>query len=211
MTWLLNYRGGSFMTKHQEAIEDECRIRGVSYEIIADIQSTALLQQIAAPSTNQDAVRLVKPPRIAVYSPKNKQPWDDAVTLVLTYAEIPYDVVYDPEVLDGVLPAYDWLHLHHEDFTGQYGKFWHAYRNVAWYQEDVAYNENLARELGYSKVSQLKLAVAKKSGNSLPAAAICLPCVQPPIVLMWPWLPTEWISAKVCSMVTPQTPMHSKN
>lgn len=162
VTWLLNYRGGSFMTKHQEAIEDECRIRGVSYEIIADIQSTALLQQIAAPSTNQDAVRLVKPPRIAVYSPKNKQPWDDAVTLVLTYAEIPYDVVYDPEVLDGVLPAYDWLHLHHEDFTGQYGKFWHAYRNVAWYQEDVAYNENLARELGYSKVSQLKLAVAKK-------------------------------------------------
>ncbi len=162
ITWLLNHRGGSFMMKYHDEIKEECVIRGVSYEVIADVQSTTLLQQISSPSVNKDAIKLQEAPRIAVYSPKNKQPWDDAVTLVLTYAEIPYDVVYDPEVIDGVLPTYDWLHLHHEDFTGQYGKFWSAYKNVSWYQENVRHNEELARQLGFSKVSQLKLAVAKK-------------------------------------------------
>jgi len=129
VTWLLNYRGGSFMTKYADMLERECRLRGVTCEVIADGQSSAILSHIADPSVNMDAVKLQKAPKIAVYSPKNKLPWDDAVTLVLSYAEIPYDVVYDEEVMNGVLPTYDWLHLHHEDFTGQYGKFWGAHRS----------------------------------------------------------------------------------
>ncbi|MCD4682349.1 MAG: asparagine synthetase B [Bacteroidales bacterium] len=160
--WLLNYKGGSFMCKYHDLIEQECVIRGVSYQIIADVQSTAILIEISDPEANMDAVKLHKPPKMAVYSPKNKQPWDDAVTLVLAYAEIPYDVVYDEEVMEGVLPLYDWLHLHHEDFTGQFGKFWARYRNADWYKEDVRVNEEVAHKLGFSKVSQCKLAVAKK-------------------------------------------------
>jgi len=160
--WLLNYRGGSFMCKYHDLIEQECVIRGVSYQIIADAQSTTILIEISDPEANTDAVKLHKPPKMAVYSPKNKQPWDDAVTLVLSYAEIPYDVVYDEEVMEGVLPLYDWLHLHHEDYTGQYGKFWARYRNADWYKEDVRVNEEVAHKLGFSKVSQCKLAVAKK-------------------------------------------------
>ena len=162
VTWLLNYRGGSFMMKYADAIERECKLRGVSVEAIADGQSTAILSSIADASVNQDAVRLQKAPKIAVYSPKSKLPWDDAVTLVMTYAEIPYDVVYDEEVIAGVLPKYDWLHLHHEDFTGQYGKFWGNYRNAQWYIEDVRDQEDRAHRLGFSKVSQLKLAVCHK-------------------------------------------------
>lgn len=162
ISWLLNYRGGCFMCKYSDLIEDECTIRGVSYEVIADAQSTAILTEIAEPEVNMDEVKLSKAPKIAVYSPKNKQPWDDAVTLALTYAEIPYDVVYDEEIINGMLPVYDWLHLHHEDFTGQYGKFWSAYRNAAWYREDVAANEAMAAKLGFQKVSQMKLAVAEK-------------------------------------------------
>ena len=162
VTWLLNYRGGAFMMKHADAIERECRLRGVTCEVIADGQSSAILSHIADPAVNMDAVKLQKAPRIAVYSPKSKLPWDDAVTLVLTYAEIPYDVVYDEEVLSGVLPSYDWLHLHHEDFTGQYGKFWGSHHNQQWYIEDVRTQEAMANKLGFSKVSQLKLAVAKK-------------------------------------------------
>lgn len=160
--WLLNYRGGSFMSKYAEPIEKELVIRGVSYEIIADAQSTAILQEIASPSVNQEVIKLTKAPRVAIYSPPNAQPWDDAVTLVMTYAEIPYDVIYDREVMDGVLPMYDWLHLHHEDFTGQYGKFWYAYRNAPWYRESQEISEQMALELGFNKVSHLKLAVAKK-------------------------------------------------
>lgn len=160
--WLLNYRGGSFMCKYNDIIEQECAIRGVSYQIIADAQSTAILLEISDPQVNMDVVKLHKAPKIAVYSPKNKQPWDDAVTLVLTYAEIPYDVVYDEEVMEMKLPLYDWLHLHHEDFTGQYGKFWARYRSADWYIEDVKSNEAIAQKLGFSKVSQCKLAVAKK-------------------------------------------------
>ena len=160
--WLLNYRGGSFMCKYYDVIEQECKIRGVSYQIIADAQSTAILLEISDPQVNMDAVKLHKAPKIAVYSSKSKQPWDDAVTLVLTYAEIPYDVVYDEEVINMKLPLYDWLHLHHEDFTGQYGKFWARYRDADWYRQDVAYNEEIAHKLGFSKVSQCKLAVAQK-------------------------------------------------
>lgn len=160
--WLLNYRGGSYMFMHTKEFEDECVIRGVSYQVIADVQANSILQEISDPLVNMDAVKLHKAPKIAVYSPKNKLPWDDAVTLVLTYAEIPYDVIYDLEVIEGRLPLYDWLHLHHEDFTGQYGKFWSAYRNYPWYQEDVRISEETAGLLGYNKVSDLKLAVAKK-------------------------------------------------
>ena len=160
--WLLNYRGGSFMFQYSADYEKECNIRGVSYEVIADAKANAILAEIADPEANMDAVKLEKCPKIAVYSPKTKQPWDDAVTLVLTYAEIPYDLVYDEEVMNEKLVTYDWLHLHHEDFTGQYGRFWSAYKNAAWYQNEVKEAEAIATKLGFTKVSQLKLAVAKK-------------------------------------------------
>jgi hypothetical protein len=160
--WLLNYRGGSFMFKYDKSFESECLIRGVTAEVIADAKSTAILSEIASPEINMDAVKLEKPPKIAVYSPKTKQPWDDAVTLVLSYAEIPYDVVYDEEVMQDKLIKYDWLHLHHEDFTGQYGRFYAQYKNARWYQEEQRSSEASAKALGFSKVSELKLAVAKK-------------------------------------------------
>ena len=160
--WLLNYRGGSFMLKNQFAIEKECQVRGVSYKIIADIQSTQLLREISNPEVNQDVVKLEKQPKIAVYSPKTKLPWDDAVTLALTYAEIPYELVYDEEVLKGLLPTFDWLHLHHEDFTGQYGKFYAAYKNASWYRKQKQDFEASAKKLGYDKVSDAKLAVTRK-------------------------------------------------
>ncbi len=160
--WLLNYRGGSYLLPYHELIEDECVVRDVSYEVISDAQASAIKQHIAEPDVNMETMKLQKAPRIAVYSPKNKQPWDDAVTLALTYAEIPYDVIYDEDVMAGLLPTYDWLHLHHEDFTGQYGKFWAAYHNYPWYQENVHAAEETAAKLGFKKVSQLKLAVAKK-------------------------------------------------
>ena len=159
--WLLNYRGGSFLMKYSKIIENECKIRGVSYDVIADAKVTSILNEITDPSVNMDLVKLEKVPKIAVYSPKNKLPWDDAVTLVLTYAEIPYDIVYDTEVLKGDLPKYDWLHLHHEDFTGQYGRFWTVFRSASWYIEDVRLQEATAKKNGFKKVSEMKLAVAK--------------------------------------------------
>ncbi|MBE0637327.1 MAG: asparagine synthetase B [Bacteroidales bacterium] len=162
LSWLLNYRGGSFMCRFYEQVENEMKIRGVSFEIIADVQAAQIIREISDPEVNMDEIKLHKAPKVAVYSPKNKLPWDDAVTLALTYAEIPYDVIYDIEVMEGVLPLYDWLHLHHEDFTGQYGKFWRSFRNAAWYQEEVRINEETARMLGFDKVSDMKLAVAKK-------------------------------------------------
>jgi hypothetical protein len=160
--WLLNYRGGAFLIPSSERIERECLIRGVSYELISDSKTASILEEISSPSKNMDAIVLEKAPKIAVYSPSGKQPWDDAVTLVLTYAEIPYDVVYDTEVLNDGLLLYDWLHLHHEDFTGQYGKFYRAYRNAVWYIEQQQNAETLAQELGFAKVSDAKLAVAQK-------------------------------------------------
>jgi hypothetical protein len=159
--WLLNYRGGSFVIPYAQALESECNIRGVTFQTLADAQYSAILSEIADPEVNMENIKLHKAPKIAVYSPKNKQPWDDAVTLALSYAEIPYDVVYDDEILAGVLPLYDWLHLHHEDFTGQYGKFWVSYKNYEWYQEDVRIQEETAKNHGFSKVSQMKLQVAK--------------------------------------------------
>jgi hypothetical protein len=163
--WLLNYRGGSFLIPHHPEIQEECVIRGVSFELLSDSRTEGLLAEIASPDVNQDAVSMMKAPRIAVYSPPNKQPWDDAVTLVLTYAEIKYDIVYDEEILSGKLAEYDWLHLHHEDFTGQFGKFWRTYQHMPWYQQDVQINQQLARKLGFMKVSEMKLAVAKEIRN----------------------------------------------
>jgi len=158
--WLLNYRGGSFMVQYFKEIETECVIRDVSYNVIADVQADNILNQIALPEVNMDAIKLEKAPKIAVYSPKDKLPWDDAVTLALTYAEIPYDIIYDEEIISGALSKYDWLHLHHEDFTGQYGKFYGAYNHMKWYQDQVHNSEAKAKELGFNKVSELKLQVA---------------------------------------------------
>ena len=158
--WLLNYRGGSFLLEDVANFRNECKIRGVSYEVISDTEALQILEQIASPSQNMEAVVLEKAPKIAVYSPKDNVPWDDAVTMVLNYAEIPYDVIYDEEVLQDKLLLYEWLHLHHEDFTGQFGKFYGVYRTAPWYIEAKRDAENLAKKLGYSKVSQEKLAVA---------------------------------------------------
>lgn len=160
--WLLNYDGGAFLIENNPIIENECKIRGVSYQIISDAQSQLILQEISSPSKNQEAVTLEKAPKIAVYSPKDKMPWDDAVTMVLTYAEIPFDVVYDEEVLNDKLLLYEWLHLHHEDFTGQYGRFYGAFRTAPWYIEGKQRAEANAKKLGYTKVSELKRDVSKK-------------------------------------------------
>lgn len=160
--WLLNYRGGSFLMQHYPEIENECIVRGISYETITDAQANAILNEIAQPEINQDAVSMNKAPKIAVYSPPNKQPWDDAVTLVLTYAEIDYDVIYDEEIVNGKLPEYDWLHLHHEDFTGQFGKFWRTYQHMPWYQQEVNINNQLAQKLGFLKVSEMKSFVTRE-------------------------------------------------
>jgi hypothetical protein len=160
--WLLNYRGGSFLIPNAKTVSNECVIRGISYETISDAQKNSILEEIANPEQNMDAMKLEKAPRIAVYSPPGKQPWDDAVTLVLKYAEIPYDIVYDQELAEDKLKDYDWLHLHHEDFTGQYGKFYSQFQFAAWYQKEVKDNEALAKKLGFNKVSMMKLNSAKK-------------------------------------------------
>ncbi|RZV67039.1 MAG: asparagine synthetase B [Flavobacteriaceae bacterium] len=160
--WLLNYRGGSFLLPDIEEIKKECQIRGVSFEVLSNSAAEAILTEISSPSKNMEAVILEKAPKIAVYTPNGKQPWDDAVTMVLTYAEIPYDTVYDEKVLSDELLLYDWLHLHHEDFTGQYGKFYRAYRSAPWYIEEKKNAEALATKLGYNKVSEAKLDVALK-------------------------------------------------
>ncbi len=159
--WLLNYRGGSFLFDASQSYINECVIRGVSYEMISDAESQSILALIASPDANMDAVKLNKAPKIAVYSPKSTQPWDDAVTLVLTYAEIPYDKIFDEEVLENKLPEYDWLHLHHEDFTGQFGKFLRL-RGQAWYQDQKQEAEAIARKYNFQKIPDLKLAVSKK-------------------------------------------------
>lgn len=165
VSWLLNYRGGSFLLPDAAEIRKECQIRGVTFEVLSDNQANGILNEISSPSQNMETVVLEKAPKIAVYTPKGKKPWDDAVTLVLTYAEIPFTAIYDEEVLSDALLLYDWLHLHHEDFTGQYGKFFGAYRNAPWYIEQKREAEALAAKLGFSKVSQEKLAVAAKIRN----------------------------------------------
>jgi hypothetical protein len=162
VSWLLNYRGGSFLLPDTENIRKECQIRGVSFEVLSDGEANSILDDISSPSQNMETVILEKAPKIAVYTPKGLNPWDDAVTLVLTYAEIPFDEIYDEEILNDSLLLYEWLHLHHEDFTGQYGKFFGAYRNAPWYIQQKKEAEERATKLGYTKVSELKLDVAKK-------------------------------------------------
>ncbi len=158
--WLLNYRGGSFLLPLNKDIQDECKIRGVSFTNVSDAAVGKIMNEIADAEANMDAIKLEKVPSIAVYSPKGKKPWDDAVTLALTYAEIPYDIVYDEEVMTGKLNSYDWLHLHHEDFTGQHGKFYGSYRNMKWYKDEVQTNLAKARQFGFTKASDLKKAVS---------------------------------------------------
>ncbi len=160
--WLLNYKGGSFLMNDYENIEKECLVRGVSFSTMSETRANTIKNEITNPSVNAEVVKLLKVPKIAVYSPKTAQPWDDAVTMVLEYAGIPYDVVFDDEVLSDKLPQYNWLHLHHEDFTGQFGKFWASYRNAPWYINQVAEAKEVAEKYGFSKVSELKLAVSKK-------------------------------------------------
>ncbi|WP_371456816.1 asparagine synthetase B [Leeuwenhoekiella aequorea] len=160
--WLLNYRGGSFLLPDSESLRRECKIRGITFEIISDSKTEQILAEIESPSQNMEAVILEKAPKVAVYTPDGSAPWDDAVTMVLEYAEIPYTKIYDKEVLEDELILYDWLHLHHEDFTGQYGKFYGTYRATPWYIEEKQNAEALATELGFEKVSEEKLAVASK-------------------------------------------------
>ena len=160
--WLLNYRGGSFLIENQTEIEKECIVRGVSYEIITNAYKQQLQVELANPESNTDIIKLEKAPKVAVYSPEGNLPWDDAVTMVLTYSEIPYDIIYDEEILSEMLPMYDWIHLHHEDFTGQYGKFYASFKNAPWYIEQKRNFEADANKLGYSKVSTQKLDVALK-------------------------------------------------
>lgn len=159
--WLLNYRDGAFMTDFSDKIVLECRVRGVTFERVSDGNAAAIYSQVQADNVNQDVVKLEKVPKIAVYVPKGTQPWDDAVRMALEYAEVEYDMIWDEDVINGKLKEYDWLHLHHEDFTGQYGKFYSNYRTAPWYIQQVALNENMAKKLGFGKVSQMKLAVAK--------------------------------------------------
>jgi hypothetical protein len=159
--WLLNYKGGSFMFPASQNFINECVIRGISYQVISDSEAANIIRLVKDPNANMDAVKLQKAPKIAVYSPKSTQPWDDAVTLALTYAEISFEKVYDEEVMSGKLPEYDWLHLHHEDFTGQYGKFIRM-KGASWYQEQKREVEMIAKKYGFSKASDLKGAVAKK-------------------------------------------------
>ena len=160
--WLLNYRGGSFLISNTEKLRKECQIRGVSFEVISDDKTQSILEEISSPSQNMETVVLEKAPKIAVYSPQGNKPWDDAVTMALTYAEIPYETIYDEVVLNDALVLFDWLHLHHEDFTGQYGKFYRTFRATPWYIQEKEESEALAQKLGYDKVSQEKLAVALK-------------------------------------------------
>ena len=145
MEWLLNYKGGAFLIPHLQEIEREIKIRGVKYQVLTDGQVSAIKTEIANPEVNMEVIQLEKAPKIAVYTPPNKQPWDDAVTMVLEYAEIKYDKIYDSAIVMGLLPKYDWLHLHHEDFTGQYGKFYASASFQPWYKEQVKVAESNAR------------------------------------------------------------------
>lgn len=160
--WLLNYRGGSFMADYSDLTASECRIRGVFFEEVSGAQASQIYSEVKSDEVNMDVVRLEKPPKIAVYDTPGSLPWDDAVRLAMDYAEIPHDIIWDDDIIAGKLENYDWIHLHHEDFTGQYGKFWVNYQHEPWYIQQVAINENMARKLGFSKVSLMKLAVSKK-------------------------------------------------
>lgn len=160
--WLLNYKGGSFVMDNTSALQATCKERGITSAPLNYAEYSATIRKVKSPSFNGDVILLTTVPRIAVYTPANKKPWDDAVTLALTYAGIPFDKVYVSEVLDGALAKYDWLHLHHEDFTGQYGKFWIQYKDAAWYRADCRAAEQLAAREGYKKVWQMQQAVVRR-------------------------------------------------
>lgn len=183
--WLLNYRGGSFMMDQAPEIEKMCRVRGVSYQILSGSEVLGVYQTIE--ESNMDVILLEKAPKVAVYVPPIAEPWDDAVRLALEYAGIPYETPWDREVLAGELSKYDWLHLHHEDFTGQYGKFYASFRNADWYKEGVEVNEGMAKELGFPKVWQLKHAVAQRTKEYVAGGgflfAMCSSCITLDIAL----------------------------
>jgi hypothetical protein len=160
LEWLLNYRGGSFLIPFYDELQKECLLRGIRTEILADAARLQILDEIARPDLNMDVIKMEKAPKIAVYAPPDKQPWDDAVIMALEYAEIPFDQIYDGDIIEGKLKNYDWLHLHHEDFTGQYGRFYKTFNHMIWYQKQVAENEAMATKFGFSKVSKMKLYVA---------------------------------------------------
>ncbi|MCX6153605.1 MAG: asparagine synthetase B [Candidatus Kapabacteria bacterium] len=160
--WLLNYRGGSFMTDYSDKIATELRLRGIFFENLDGGSTGKIYAEVQSENNNMDVVRLEKAPKICVYAPPGARPWDDAVRLALEYAEVEHDIIWDEDVVMGKLEKYDWIHLHHEDFTGQFGKFWAAYHNVPWYIQQVALNEGMAKKLGFAKVSQMKLSVVKK-------------------------------------------------
>ena len=157
--WILNYKGGSFMIDSYPEVEKECRVRGISYEIIGAEKTLVIYNEVEV--NNMDVILLENAPKIAIYSPPNKQPWDDAVTLALSYAEVPYQTLWDEEVFNGSLAEYDWLHLHHEDFTGQYGKFYRNYRTADWYISQQKQFEAMAQKLGFSSVHNQKKALAE--------------------------------------------------
>ncbi len=161
--WILNYKGGSFLIDYKPFIINETKIRGVSTQIIQQGELNEIFNVIE--SENMEIVLLEKAPKIAVYTPPNKQPWDDAVTLALTYAEIKYETLWDKEVFDGQLNNFDWLHLHHEDFTGQFGKFYRNFRNAPWYIEQKNQYERLAKDLGFKSVSEQKKNIAVNIKN----------------------------------------------
>ena len=161
--WILNYKGGSFLIDYKPFIINETKIRGVSTQIIQQSELNEMFNVIE--SENMEIVLLEKAPKIAVYTPPNKQPWDDAVTLALTYAEIKYETLWDKEVFDGQLNNFDWLHLHHEDFTGQFGKFYRNFRNAPWYIEQKNQYERLAKDLGFKSVSEQKKNIAVNIKN----------------------------------------------
>ncbi len=160
--WYLNFDGGAFGVAYDQSVVLDCKLNSVAYKVLSESEHAAIIRQVADLDQNYDLIQLEKAPKICIYTPSNKQPWDDAVTMALTYADIAYDKVYDDEVLSDKLSDYDWLHLHHEDFTGQYGKFYASYRNAQWYQEEVRTNEAMAAKWGFGKVSELKLAVGIK-------------------------------------------------
>lgn len=185
--WLLNYRGGSFLLPDFEEIRRECQIRGVSFEVLSDSKAESILVEISSPSKNMEAVILEKAPKIAVYTPMGKQPWDDAVTMVLTYAEIPYETVYDKEVLNDALLLFDWLHLHHEDFTGQFGKFYRTYRSAPWYIKEKRMRKPWRQNWVIIKYPRKSWMYPLRSGIMLLVVVLCLPCVAPLIVLILPF------------------------
>jgi hypothetical protein len=163
--WLLNYRGGSFMIDYSEKVVSQCLLKDVLFQQISLNQASQIYAEVQSEDNNMDVVRLEKAPRIAVYVPPGFQPWDDAVTLALEYADVKYDKIWNDEILRGDLSKYDWLHLHHEDFTGQYGKFYGSFSNAQWYIDQQINYENDAKKNGYKKVSEMMKAVARTIKN----------------------------------------------